>query len=158
MRFSKAGFLALLATLFVMPFLIWKIIWIVGAVSTVGTMCFKGKSLNGTFTSEYPVLKFSTNGKDTVFFNGSEGVDLKRGQQVHILYYRENPSCARVNSFQGLWVETVIYMSIPFVLLLIIFLHAGIIPKNSSIILGRKPFIYVLPYNSAKQQSGESYL
>jgi hypothetical protein len=144
MRFSKTSFITLLAIFFVSPFVIYKIIWIVLAKPATGTMCFLGKSLNGQFSSEYPVIKYTSTGKDTVFFNGAEGVQLIPGEQVPIRYYMNNLSGARVNSFQGMWVDTIIYAGIPLVILLIIFFHPDIIPKRSTIVIGKRPFIKLM--------------
>ena len=144
MQFSKTSFAILLAILFVLPAVIYKLTWIVQARSATGTMCFQGKSLNGQFPSEYPVIKFTSTGKDTVFFNGAEGVEFKKGEQVPILYSSNNPAGAMVNSFQGMWIDATIYASIPLVMLLILFLHPGIIPKHSKIVIGKKPFIKLI--------------
>jgi hypothetical protein len=144
MQFGKTSFIALLALVFVLPFIVYKLTWIARAEHCTGTMCFMGKTLNGQFSSEYPVLKFTSTGKDTVFFNGAEGLLLKPGEQIPVLYHKNNLSGARVASFQGLWVDTVIYTSIPLVLLLIIFFHRGIIPRHSTILIGKKPFIQLL--------------
>lgn len=131
----------MLTILFVLPFIVYKLVWIALAESTTGTMCFAGKSLNGQFSSEYPVIKFTSTGKDTIFFNGEEGVQLQIGEKVPILFHRNNPTGARVESFQGMWIDTSTYASIPLVMLLIILFHPGIIPKNSRIQLGGKPFM-----------------
>ena len=144
MQFSKTSFIVLLAMLLVLPFLIYKAVWIIRAVPATGTMCFMGKTLNGQFSSEYPVIKFTSTGKDTLFFNGAEGVQLKIGEQVPVRYYRNNPSGARVNNFQGMWVDTCIYAIIPLVILLIIFFHPDIIPKRATIVIGKKPFIKLM--------------
>ena len=133
----------LLAVLFVLPFIIYKLTWIASANRAIGTRAFMGKTLNSQFSSEYAVIRFTSNGQDTVFFNAAEGVSLQPYEQVPVLYYRNDLSGARVASFQGLWVDTVIYASIPLVILLIILLHQGIIPKNSIIEVGKKPFIRI---------------
>ena len=140
----------LLGSVFVLPFIAYKLIWIIEAEHTTGTMCFMGKTLNGQFSSEYPVIKFSSTGNDTVFFNGAEGVMLMPGEQVPVLYYKNDLPSARVASFQGLWVDTIIYASIPLVLLLIIFFHPGIIPPKTIVVIGKKPFIQLL--NDEEQQ------
>jgi len=140
----------LLGSVFVLPFIAYKLIWIIQAEHTTGTMCFMGKTLNGQFSSEYPVIKFSSTGNDTVFFNGAEGVTLKPGERVPVFYYKNDLPGARMASFQGLWVDTIIYASIPLVLLLVIFFHPGIIPKNASILVGKKPFIRLLELNSSQ--------
>ncbi|MEO5593769.1 MAG: DUF3592 domain-containing protein [Chitinophagaceae bacterium] len=144
MQFGKTSFIVVLTILFVLPFFIYKAVWIIRALPATGTMCFMGKSLNGQFSSEYPVIKFSSTGKDTVFFNGSEGVQLQPGQQVPVLYHKNNPSNARVYTFEGIWVDTVINAAIPFVILLIVFLHPNLIPRTSKIIIGKRPFIQLV--------------
>jgi len=141
MQFGKTTFILVLAAIFVLPFFLYKLIWMYNAVPATGTMCFMGKTLNGQFSSEYPVIKFTVSGKDTIFFNGSDGMQLKRGDLVPVLYYKSNPATARVNTFAGIWVDTIVDASIPFVILLIVFLHPGIIPRKSSIRIGKKPFI-----------------
>ncbi|MEO5684413.1 MAG: DUF3592 domain-containing protein [Chitinophagaceae bacterium] len=134
----------LLVILFVLPFFIYKAVWIIRAVPATGTMCFMGKSLNGQFSSEYPVIKFTSTGKDTVFFNGSEGIQLQPGQQVPLLYNKKNPATARVYTFKGLWVDTIINAVVPLVILFIVFLHPDLIPRRSKIIIGKKPFIQLV--------------
>ena len=144
MQFRKTQFIILLAVLFVLPFIIYKVTWIVRANRAMGTMSFMGKTLNGQFSSEYAVIRFTSNGKDTVFFNAAEGVSLQPYEQVPVLYYKNDMPGARVASFQGLWVDTVIYASIPLVILLIIFFHPDIIPRNSIIQVGKKPIIQLI--------------
>jgi hypothetical protein len=141
MQFGKTSFIILLAVLLVVPFVLYKMVWIMRAEQAIGTMCFMGKTLNGQFNSEYPVLKFTSTGKDTVFFNAAEGVSLRPGEKAPVLYYKNDLPGARVGSFAGLWVDTVIYASIPLVLLLVIFFHPDIIPKDSGVVIGKKPFI-----------------
>lgn len=144
MRFSKTGFMGLLTAIFVLPFILYKLAWIARAEPAIGTRSFMGKTLNGQFSSEYAVIKFTSTGNDTVFFNAAEGVQLQPGEQVQILYHKDDMAAARVANFQGLWVDTTIYASIPLILILVIFFHPGIIPKKSFVVIGKKPFMQLL--------------
>ncbi|MEP6750822.1 MAG: hypothetical protein ABJB86_24015 [Bacteroidota bacterium] len=141
MRFSKSTFILLLAVIFVLPFFIHRLIWLYNAVPSTGTMCFMGKSLNGQFSSEYPVIRFSSNGHDTVFFNGREGMEFTRAAVVPVLFQKKNPADARINFFSAIWMDTFINAAIPLVILIIVFLHPDLIPRRSIIIIGKKPLI-----------------
>ena len=141
MQFSKTSFMILLAIILVLPFFVYRCVWLLQSESAVGTMCFMGKELVGQMSNEYPVIKFSSNGKDTVFFNGADGMQFDRGAQMPVRFQKNNPANALVNNFTGMWMGAVIYASIPFAFLLICFIHPGIIPKNSKIQLGGRPFV-----------------
>jgi hypothetical protein len=141
MQFSKAAFILTLATLFVLPFVINRLVWLYHSVPATGTMCFMGKTLDGQFGSEYPVIKFSSNGKDTIFFKGNHGPQYNPGDIIPIRFQKNNPADARINKFTNIWVDTIIDIVVPAVFLLIVFLHPGIIPHKSKIVVGKKPFI-----------------
>jgi hypothetical protein len=141
MQFSKTTFILLLAAIFVLPFFIGKLVWLYNSASATGAMCFMGKTQNGQFSSTYPVIKFSSNGKDTIFFNGNDGMECKRGDLIPVRFQKKNPADARVNEFTGIWVDTIVYAGIPFTILLIIFFHPDLIPRKSKIVIGKKPFI-----------------
>lgn len=113
------------------------------SVSANGSMCFMGKTLNGQFSSTYPVIKFATPKGDTIFFNGLEQAEYQPGERVPIRYQKNNPNDARINGFAGIWQDTLIYALVPFVLLLMVLLHPEIIPRGASISIGSKPFIAV---------------
>jgi len=144
MQFGKTTFMLILGALIVLPFFIYKMIWLYNSIPATGTMSFMGKTLNGQFSSEYPVIRFNTNGKNTVFFNGNEGAEFKVGELVSIRYQKNNFADARINQFTGIWLDTILYAIVPFTVLLVIFLHPGIIPRKSKIIVGKKPFIQII--------------
>lgn len=107
-------------------------------------MCFMGKQQNGQFMKTYPVIKFSSTGSDTVFFNGTDELLLMPGEAVQVRFRKNEPADAKINSFTGLWLDTFIYAAVPFLFLMIVYLHKDIIPRRSEVVLGKKPFIKIL--------------
>lgn len=147
MQLSKMQFGILLMALFVLPFFAYRAIWLLQSVPVTGTMCFMGKSLNGQLSSSYPVIKFISRERDTVFFNGLEETIYQPGDQIPVRYQKNNPSDARINHFAGIWQETVIYAMVPLVFLLIVFLHPGIIPRGARLVVGGKGICKIMPAN-----------
>ena len=143
MQFSKIQFISLLLFLIVVPILVINLVWLSNSISTTGTMCFMGKSQDGQLVRTYPVIKFSQKGKD-IFFNGKSDVELNRGQAIPILYQKDDPADARINSFNGVWIDTIIYAAIPFVILLMIFFHREVIPWGSIVEVGKRPFLRII--------------
>lgn len=136
MRFTKTQFVVLLMCLIVLPIIVFNLVWLFNATKTKGTMCFMGKSQDGQLVRIYPVIMFSSTGRDTIFFNGKTDVNLNPGNPISILYQKNEPADARVNSFGGLWADTIIYAGIPFLILLIIYLHPAVIPWDCSVEVG----------------------
>jgi hypothetical protein len=147
MAVSKMQFFFSLIVFFVFPFFVSKLVWLSGSAATTGVMCFMGKEQNGQFVKSYPVIKFTSTGKDTIFFNGTDELLLKRGDIIPVRYQKKDPADARINSLSGIWLDTIIYACIPFLFLLIIFLHRGIIPPKSKIFIGKRPFIQIVSGN-----------
>ena len=141
MQLNRIQFLLILAAFFILPFFIYKIIWLVNSAPATGTMCFMGKSLNGQLSSTYPVIKLTSLTGDTIFFNGINEAIYQRGDRIPVRYQKNNPMDARINQFKGIWLDTIIYAMTPFIMLLIVFLHPDIIPRRSKIIIGKNPFI-----------------
>jgi hypothetical protein len=149
MQLSRIQFFFLLNGLIVFPFFAYKLIWLSGSAATIGEMCFMGKQQNGQIVTNYPVIKFTGTGPGTIFFNGIDELQLKQGDAVPVRYQKNNPADARINTFTGIWLDTVIYAMIPFLFLLITFLHRGIVPRKSKIIVGIRPVIKVVPLAKA---------
>jgi hypothetical protein len=145
MQLTKIQFAILLMALLVLPFFGYKAVWLLRSVPAMGTMCFMGKSLNGQLSSTYPVIRFSSLAGDTIYFNGADELAYKRGELIPIRYREGKPAEARIDSFAGAWLDTVIYAMVPFLLLLIVFLHPEIIPHRSKIIIGKKALVRIVP-------------
>jgi hypothetical protein len=88
-------------------------------------------------------------GNDTIWVNGPGGLHLKPGDAVPLRYHRSNPSDARVDTFKAIWGATVVYGGIPFLILLVIFLHPEIVPYRNKVMLRwKKPFVWVVSPNA----------
>ena len=146
MQLTKIQFGILMMLLVILPFVGYKGLWLLRSVPATGTMCFMGKSLNGQFSSTYPVIKFNTPKGDTIFFNGLEQAEYQPGERVPIRYQKNNPIDARINQFAGIWQDTLIYALVPFVMLLMLLLHPEIIPRHSKIMIGSKRLLKVIPH------------
>ncbi len=129
--------------LFIIPILSYNLVWIYHSFKTTGTMCFMGKSQDGQMVREYPVIRFSSTGRDTVFFNGTDNTSFKPGEQLSVRFQKSNPANARINNFTGLWMGTVIYIAVPLLFLIIVFVHPDIIQGKSTIVLGLHPLLKI---------------
>jgi hypothetical protein len=154
MQLNRLQFFLLLVTFFVLPFIVYKFIWLSRSKATNGVMCFMGKAQEGQLVRVYPVIKFSSDGQDTVFFNGNDDLEFKRGDIVPVRFQKNDPTDARINRFAGIWVDSIINASVPLLILLITFLHPDIIPRKSKIVVGKKPFIkFVADNRKSKSDS-----
>ena len=144
MLLSKTSFFIILLTLIATPFLLYKVIWLARSTKTNGTMSFNGKSITGQIMHRYSVILFMA-GNDSIWFNGNDNLLFKEGETVPVRYISSHPSEARINIFSAIWGDTVVYGGIPVLILLVIFLHPQIIPRQSKIKLATKrPFIEVI--------------
>ena len=142
MLLSRNSFFLLLTFLFLLPLVLYKLLWLSGTKETTGTMYFTGHGNLGSVLgiSTYPVIWFKS-GKDTVFFNGNVNIPLKSDEKVSVRYKVNNPSDAKVNSFVCIWGDTLAYEMGPFLILLIVYFHPDLVPKKARIRLGKKPFL-----------------
>lgn len=143
MLLSKTQAFLFCISLLIFPVISYKMIWIYNSRATNGTMCFMGKSQDGQMVREYPVIRFSSNGSDTIFFNGTDNIIFKPGEAVPVRFQKSNPPAARINNFAGIWMDTVLYIAVPLVFLTIVFVHPDIIPGRSTIALGLHPFVKI---------------
>ena len=144
MPLNKSTFFLILFVIFVLPFLIYNSAWILRSDKANGIARFIGKSYTGQFSKQYTKISFST-GKDTVWFNGMANYIFKRHEAVPIRYQRSDPSDARIDSFIGLWGDTLICMSPIFLIIVICFFHPDLVPVRSKIwLFSKKPFIQIV--------------
>jgi hypothetical protein len=146
MILSRNSFFLLLCAIFLLPIPIYKLIWLVTARTTTGTMYFTGHGNLGSVLgiSTYPVIWFKS-GKDTIYFNGNVNVELKSGEQVSVRYQPANPSDAKVNSFICIWGDSLAYELGPFLILLVIFFHPDLVPKHAKVVMGKKQWVKIIP-------------
>lgn len=148
MILNRNIFFFILLLIFVGPFVIYKIAWLSTSVKTTGVMWFIGHTLEdqGNITS-HPVIKFKV-ANDSLYYNNNVNIDFKAGEKIPIRYQKNNPRDAKANTFAGIWGDTMVYISFPFLVLMVLFLIPDrmdpIIPRKSKIILGKKYFIRIV--------------
>lgn len=126
-------FFLLLLLIIILPYVAVKLFWISTAREANGKVAFIGKDISAQVPRSYSVITFSTTGRDTVFFNSTDGEILNTGEMVSVLYNPSDPKNASLNSFMSLWLDATIYGVIMFVIIAIIFLHPEIVPYKSDI-------------------------
>lgn len=127
-----------------MPFILYKVLWLVNSTKTNGIVSFTGKSITGQIMHRYSVILFMVD-EDSIWFNGNDNILFKEGETVPVRYISSHPADARINTFSAIWGDTLVYGGLPVLILLVIFLHPQIIPRQSIIKLATKrPFIEVV--------------
>lgn len=122
-----------------------KLIWFLRSEKTTGIFAFQGhgnalEQLPETASFVYFVYK-----KDTVWFKSPGGLGLAENTPVPIRFQPNDPEDAVINNFRAIWFSTFFYASLPFILLIVIFLHPQVVPWRSKVVLiPRKPFIKVI--------------
>ena len=91
----------------------------------------------------YALVSFAAD-KDTFYFQGMND-NFKEGDVVQVRYQKKNPEDAKVASFYSIWGKTIAYCGVPLIFWIICFFAPDIVPKGSSIRLGKKPFLKVIP-------------
>lgn len=116
--------------------------WLVTTVKTTGTMYFTGHGNLGSVLgiSTYPVIWFKA-GRNTIYFNGNVNIPLKEGERVSVLYQKNNPVDAKIDTFSCIWGDSLAYELAPLLILIIVFFHPDLVPKKSKIVLGERPFV-----------------
>jgi hypothetical protein len=145
MTMSKPIFFAMLFVIVVAPFWLSRLGWLMHSRKAQGVMAFAGMGFAGDqVKADYSVICFRV-GKDTIWFNGLGNLPCKPGDNVGVRYQRGDVYDARVDSFAGIWGDTLVYSGIPALLLLVLFLHPLVVPWGSRIRLtAKKPFIGVI--------------
>jgi hypothetical protein len=142
MIIKRNHFFLMLFLLMVVPIIAAKLYWVSSASKTKGVMAFQGKEISGQLRRTYAVITFSATGKDTVFFNSADDESFSPGQSVPVLYQRSRPTEAKVDTFTGLWMDTVIYSGLFFLFISGVFFHTQNITKRARVqLLLKRPFI-----------------
>lgn len=107
-------------------------------------MRYIGKNLTGQIEHKYSVIRYGI-GKDSFWLQSGDDIFYVRGEKIPVRYRTDDPQDAKIDRFSGIWLGTVVYAGIPFLLLLVFFLHPHIIPYQSQILVNkRKPFIHLV--------------
>jgi hypothetical protein len=147
MVLTRNQFFMVLLPLLLGPFYVPRLLWVIHSEKATGRGWFVGHTLElqGNIT-EHLVVIFQA-GDDSVFFNG--GGKFHVGDVVPVRYQKENPSDARINTFFGVWADTLINSLLPLLTLLILYITPArfdpLIPWKARVRLGTKPFIKIIP-------------
>lgn len=122
-----------------------KLVWLIGSQKTTGIFAFQGR---GNALDQFPEQSsfiYFIHGNDTVWFKARGWLGLPEDTPLPVRFQKSNPQDAMIDNFKGTWLATVIYGSMPFLLLLVVFVHPHVVPWRSRIVLiPRKPFIKVI--------------
>lgn len=145
MQMSKPLFFAILVVMVAGPFWALRAIWVMRSKRAQGRFEFVGKgSADDQVRLDYSVISFYAGGKQ-IWFNGLGNLSLKPGTLVPIRYRPDDPYDARVDIFDGLWGDTLVYSGIPIFLLLVFFLHRKVVPWGSVVrLMFKKPFLEII--------------
>ncbi len=131
--------------LYAIPIVLPRIIWLSHSQKTTGVFSFEGMGSAGErIKLSYSFLYFKY-GNQKIWFEGPGHMHLKEGSLVPIRYQTNKPTDAKVDTFYGLWADAAVYGGEPLLILICIFLHPGIFPPKSKIlIILKKPYLIVV--------------
>ncbi len=143
MKIRRVYFIILLLIVFVLPFYLVNLIWLLRSEKTTGIASFIGKEYTGQLVHNYTVIAFEAN-HDTIIFNSTDNIFIEPGTKVPVRYLKNNPADARLADFSGLWAPSFFYSAMPLLIILILMVHRSLIPYKSSIRFSKKsPFIFL---------------
>jgi hypothetical protein len=151
MLLTRTQFFLVLSISLLGPFYVPRLLWLIHSKKATGRGWFIGHTLEmqGNVTQHLVVI-FKA-GEDSVFFNGG-GRKFHVGDSVPVRYQKNNPSDARVNTFFGMWEDTLIDSLLPLLTLLILYITPTrfdpLIPWKARVRLGIKPLIKIIRHDA----------
>lgn len=133
----------ILCGIFVLPFYIQNINWILHSTPATGTAVFEGRAYTGQIGHSYTVIMFVADG-DTVVFNSNDNFIFKPGTRLPVRYHNSMHKDARIGDLSGLWAATFFYSLMPLLIIIIIAVHKQLIPYHSNIKIAFRPFITIV--------------
>jgi hypothetical protein len=141
---SRFVFLMGLCCIFVLPFYIQNLNWILNSSSATGTAVFEGRAYTGQIGHSYTVIMFVADG-DTVMFNSNDNFIFEPGTVLPVRYNNLMHKDARIADLSGLWARAFIYSLMPLLIIIIIAVHRELIPYHSKIRIALRLLITVIP-------------
>jgi len=145
MILSRGIFFMLLFVVVVIPWIIPKIIWLAGSSRAIGSMEFVGHSDWGSAIgmSSYPVIKFEVANHE-FHFNGKGNVPLKKGEKVGVLFQKNNPEDAVIDSFATIWGQTFAYAMGPLLVYIVLLVSPAVIPWKARLRVGGSSIVQIV--------------
>jgi hypothetical protein len=145
MQVSKTLFFAMVCVFVAGPFWLARVLWMMRSVPVEGVFGFAGNGFAGDQVREdYSVISFRVGDKE-IWFNGLGNLNCKPGQRIPVRYRPDDPYDARVDIFEGIWGDVLVYSSIPVFLLIVLFLHRKVVPWGSRVRLSfMRPFVQII--------------
>ena len=146
MIIPRNRFFLLLAAAIVIPFLLPRILWLSGTRRTMGYVAFVGGGeIGDQMPMDYTYIKFPL-GKDTIWFKGLGNLSMERNTPVPVRYRSENPEDARLDIWQSIWGDQLVYLGIPLLMLLLAWVHPEVFPRRAKLKLSfRRPMLMIVP-------------
>lgn len=146
MIIHRTKFFLALISIWVIPLVAYKCIWLMQSRKVNGIFSFEGHG-NALEQIRFPHSEFwFKDGNDTVLLKGPGSLHLKKGAVIPLRYIPGNEDNSLPDTFRGIWLGTVIYGGIPLLVLFVIFLQPEIIPFKSRVKLtGKQPYVSLVP-------------
>jgi len=151
MLLTRTQFFLVVSILLLGPFYVPRFLWLIHSEKATGRGWFVGHTLElQGDVSQHLVIIFRA-GSDSVFFNGS-GRKFHVGDPIPVRYQKDNPSDARINTFSGMWEDTLINSLLPLLTLLILYITPArfdpLIPWKARVRIGVKPLLKIIPHDT----------
>ena len=124
------------------PFFPGKLWWLAHSRKATGVLFLEGRGEAGDqIPLNYTIICFRL-AKDTIWFNGLGNLHLPEGTPLPVRYQADNPYDAKVDIFEGICGDTVVYAGILVLMLIVIALHPLVVPYRKKVLLTlKKPYI-----------------
>jgi hypothetical protein len=146
MVIRRNTFFLLLALIYIVVVGSPKLVWFLNSQKTTGIFAFQGRGNALDQLPESSSFIYFIYQSDTVWFKSLPGLGLPENSPVPVRFHKKNPRDAKLDKFRDIWMPTIVYGALPFLVLIVTFFHPHIVPWRSRVVLiPRKPFIKVIP-------------
>jgi hypothetical protein len=143
MIITRVQYYFLLLAVCFAPFVLYKIGWLAISKPCIGTVVSIGETHGRRVGQQtYPVVQFTVDQKIITAY-GDYNLPYAEGDLYPIRYNRYNPENTRLNTFLGCWIDTLIWCTIFTVIVSIVFLVEGIVPRNKLVKLSSKGLNFI---------------
>jgi hypothetical protein len=138
MTFSRLQYYFFLLAVFLLPFIIYKVGWLIISKPAVGKVLYINEtSGRRSGRQTFPVVEFITP-KHVVTVRGNYNLRYKEGDNYPIRYNPFKETDTRLNTFFGCWIDTMIWCLIFAVGVSLTFIADGIVPRGKLVNISAK--------------------